>query len=353
MVAEESGVAVSRASLVLLSRSYRFGGQPHELFEIAEKTNEARVIVEKFMTGLKTVGDMLFRDEPPSAKLVSACRTCAFFDDDCLGAGIKNTVLELPNLHHTKFKRLSTESIVDLSKIPDDLNLNPKQVRAKESALSGKIFTDPGLTPALGTIGWPCFYLDFETVASVLPLYAGHNCHQQVLTQFSVHSRDGIGGELGHKDYLADAGKDCQRELAEFLISTLGNKGSVVVYSAFEKTRLKALQNQFPDLATPLEAILDRLVDLLSIVTNYVYHPKFKGSFSIKRVLPALVPELSYKELAIGDGDTAITKFARMARKEISGKDVDTVRSQLLEYCKLDTLAMVRLHDSLHEMGQA
>jgi hypothetical protein len=87
------------------------------------------------------------------------------------------------------------------------------------------------------------------------------------------------------------------------------------------------------------------------LVTKYVYHPDFKGSTSIKKVLPVLVPDLSYAGLAIGDGDTAITKFARMARHEITGGTVQTTRTQLLEYCGVDSLAMLRLHDALLKLA--
>ena len=119
------------------------------------------------------------------------------------------------------------------------------------------------------------------------------------------------------------------------------------MYSAFEETRIKALQKLFPDLAKPLEAILDRIIDLLPIIESNIYHPSFRGSFSITRVLPALVPDLSYAGLEIANGDTAITRFAKMARGDITGEAVDKTRRELLEYCKMDTFAMVRLHEAL------
>lgn len=240
-----------------------------------------------------------------------------------------------------------------MSDVPDDLKLNEKQQRAKESALSGKICVEAGLKNALNTIAWPCYYLDFETVVTVLPLYPGHACHQQVPTQFSIHRRDHINSEVRHSEYLADAPKDCQRELAEALIGALGQQGSIIVYTGFEKTRIEALQRLLPDLNRPLQAILERLVDLHPIIVDYVYHPDFRGSFSIKKVLPALVPDpdLSYQNLAIHDGDTAITRFARMARGEIAGDAMAKTRLELLEYCKLDTFAMVRLHDTLVRMA--
>jgi hypothetical protein len=260
-------------------------------------------------------------------------------------------VLEIPGLNHTKLKRLSNERIIDLSQVADDFGLSDRQIRAREAALSGNVVVDSLLRIALGATGWPCYYLDFETVATVLPLYEAHGCHQQVLTQFSVHYRDNLQNTPRHTEYLADAARDCQRELAESLIAALGREGSILVYSSFEQTRIRALRDAFPDLAGPLEAILGRLVDLLRIVMEYVYHPDFKGSYSIKKVLPVLVPDLSYRSLGVTDGDTAITRFARMARGEITGRDVDRTRHDLLEYCKLDTLAMVRLHEALYAMA--
>jgi hypothetical protein len=353
MVLRRVGLPVAKASLVLLSRDYRFGDGPDRLFDVIDKTGEAEARIAEFEGAADSLAKALFDDTPPIPALVSACRDCDVFADKCLGSGIGHTVLELPGLHHTKLKKLSAAGIIDLSSVPEDLKLNDRQERAKRAALSGKTFVDAGLGKALESIPWPCHYLDFETVAAVLPLYDGHGCHQQVLTQFSIHHRDSIDSEVRHSEYLADATKDCQREVAEALIEALGQRGSIIVYSSFEQTRIKALRDALSDLAAPLQAILDRLVDLHTVIADYVYHPDFQGSFSIKKVLPALVPDLSYTKLAVGDGDTAITRFARMARGEIAGDAIEVTRQQLLEYCKLDTFAMVRLHETLFELAAA
>ncbi len=111
------------------------------------------------------------------------------------------------------------------------------------------------------------------------------------------------------------------------------------------------MKDLFPDLAVALQEILDRIIDILVVIQDHIYHPDFRGSYSIKKVLPALVPELSYKSLEIADGETAITRFARMARGEISGEQVPVTRRQLLAYCKLDTLAMVKLHETLLQLA--
>jgi CRISPR/Cas system-associated exonuclease Cas4 (RecB family) len=351
MVFKRAGLPVSQASLVLLSRSFRFGGGPDQLFDVVDATVDVMERVAELESAADAIAKALFQDAPPVPALVSACRECTYFEDTCLGAGIVHTVLDIPGLHHKKLKRLSAECAIDLSRIPDDLELNDRQQRAMNAALSGRPIIGTGLAAALAAISWPCHYLDFETVATVMPLYEGHACHQQVLTQFSIHHRNGIGAEPRHSEYLADAGKDCQREVAAALIAALGEQGAIIVYSSFEKTRITALRDAFPDLAAPLDMILGRLVDLLSFISDYVSHPDFKGSFSIKRVLPALVPDLSYKGLAVADGDTAITRFARMARGEITGNDIEPTRRHLLDYCKLDTFAMLRLHETLHEMA--
>jgi hypothetical protein len=256
-------------------------------------------------------------------------------------------VLEIPSLQPAQLQLLSARGIVDLSLAPDDLNLNESQGRAKYSALSGNFVSTPNLSSALNSIVWPCHYLDFETVAAILPLYEGQGCHQQVVTQVSVHRRESPEAELWHTEYLADASRESERNLAETLIQVLGSRGSVIVYSNFENTRIAALQARFPDLAPQLRNISDRLFDLLPIVRDNVYHPGFRGSFSIKAVVPALIPDLSYEGLNVSDGAMASTKFAKMACGRIVEKDIEKTRRDLLAYCKVDTFALVRLHEDL------
>lgn len=346
-VMRRSGVPVSQSSLMVLSRDFRFGDPPERLFQLVDVTGGVEARVNAFEASASATAEALLGDEAPRGALLSACRDCSFFETRCIGAGIEHTVLEIPKLHHTKLKRLSAAGIIDLARAPGDLKLNEVQERAKYSALSGNTVVEAGLGAALDAVVWPCHYLDFETVATVLPLYQGFGCHQQVLTQFSIHHRESPDSEVRHSEFLADAGRECECELAIALIDALGTTGAVVVYSSFEKTRITKLAERFPDLAVPLKAIIDRLVDLLAIVEKNIYHPAFGGSFSIKSVLPALVSELSYEGLGVRNGDMAITRFARMARGEISGDAAEKTRQELLEYCQLDTFAMVRLHEAL------
>ena len=244
--------------------------------------------------------------------------------------------------------RLFTAHFQCIADVPADFELNETQQRVKTAAETGRPFVSPTLGDALATIEWPCHYLDFETVASTMPLYHGHGCHRQVLTQFSVHHRDSPEAATRHSEFLADAEQSQERLLAERLIEVIGTQGAIVVYSKFEDDQISALINELPELAAPLHAIRKRIVDFAKIIKNHVYHPKFAGSFSLKKVGPALVPDvISYDGLGVADGDNASAVYARMARGEIK----DVVRRQLLAYCKTDTLVMVRLHEILADMA--
>ena len=351
MVSKRTGLLVTRASLVLLSREYRYGQSVDSLFEVVDVTAEVDRQSKVFHDGADDVALTLLGEQPPPSTLVTACRQCGYFADRCVGAGHEHTVLELPYLHHTKLKKLSDAGLVGLKDVPPDFGLSERQLRVQAAAVNGAPEIDRDrLRTALDSIEWPCRYLDFESVQTAMPLYEGHGCYRPVVTQFSLHHRATPQSTPAHSAFLADATRAQETELALALIDAAGDNGSVLAYSSFEKTRLEALRSGHPELDEELNAVINRLVDLSVIVTSHVYHPEFRGRSSIKAVLPALVPEMSYDGLAIGDGETAIARFAQMARGEISGDAVTHTRKQLLEYCQLDTLAMVRLHDALLAM---
>ena len=132
--------------------------------------------------------------------------------------------------------------------------------------------------------------------------------------------------------------------MAQSLITDLGTEGSIIVYSPFESSRIGELAERLPDLAEPLLAIRARLFDLLQVVREHYYHPAFHGTYSIKTVLPVLVPEMSYSGLAIADGGAAMTVFARAALGQYSPTEWAEIRKNLLTYCGQDTMAMVQLH---------
>ena len=347
MVLRRAGVNVKKSALLMLSREYRYGDSLDRLFTILDRTDDVDARSEKFKAYAETFAEAVRAEHVPEPVLNPACRNCDFYKTVCLGSQHTHTVLELPRLSRTGLETLSSVGAIGIADVPADFELNETQQRVKTVAESGQPFVSPTLGDALAAIEWPCHYLDFETVASTMPLYHGHGCHRQVLTQFSVHHRDSPEAATRHSEFLADAEQSQERLLVERLIEVLGTQGAIVVYSNFEDVRIKALINDLPELEAPLRAIRKRIVDFSKIIKNHVYHPKFAGNFSLKKVVPALVPDVSYARLGVADGDNASAVYARMARGEIK----DVARRQLLAYCKTDTLVMVRLHEILADMA--
>lgn len=155
------------------------------------------------------------------------------------------------------------------------------------------------------------------------------------------------GIHTDHHEFLANGDSDPREDFVRSLLRTLKADGPILVYSSFEATCLKTLADDFPDLASDINAIIQRLVDLLALIRQHFYHKDFGGSFSIKKVLPALVPDISYKELAIRDGATAAMSFARIATGDVGKEEAREIRNNLLAYCRLDTLAMVKIFERL------
>jgi hypothetical protein len=347
MVAKRCGTNVVRASLLLISRAYRRGMGPAQLFATSDQTEEVNERLPAFESTWEETERLTGGSVRPTPALCGQCRDCDYFDSLCLGRGVKHPVFSLPALHASKLLELSRLGVVGLDQLPATFKLTDNQRRVCDCVRDNRHHVSPSLASDLALVRWPAHYLDFETVMTPLPLYDGMPPFAQVTTQYSVHKCPSPGRVEDHREFLAEPTRDCERELAERLIHDLGDDGSIVVYSHFESVRVKALAKRFPDLADALERLLGRLFDLLPVVRKGFYHPAFGGSFSIKRTLPALVPGMTYDGMDIGDGDTAVARFAKMAMGRCSADEAKVVRADLLRYCKQDTLAMVKLHEAL------
>jgi hypothetical protein len=170
--------------------------------------------------------------------------------------------------------------------------------------------------------------------------------------QWSLHTIDG-DAVINHREFLADGVNDPRRQFAETLIDALaGSNYPIIVYSAYEQTRIEELALDFPDLSMALKALIARLADLLPIVRSAIYFPEFGFSNSIKSVAPALCPGFSYDDLdGIADGGAASAAFLKLASGRIKHpEEADPLRTQLLAYCARDTLAMVEVHRALAKL---
>ena len=177
---------------------------------------------------------------------------------------------------------------------------------------------------------------------------------QEGARQFSYHEAR-PDGTYSHIGWLAEGPEDARPELARRLIEATQGAEKIVMYSAFERRCIRDLQSAVPGLRTELVALESKLVDLLPVLRNHVYHPGFRGSFSIKYVLQPLVPELSYNDLVIVDGLVASVEIARLlfVSGRIPPEERDRIRQDLLDYCERDTWAMVKLLEALHVLASA
>lgn len=210
------------------------------------------------------------------------------------------------------------------------------------------------LSVFVAQLKYPLYFMDFESYMGPIPEYVGHWPYRQVPFQFSVHRQEQPGGELAHKAFLAPEGCDPCPQFVEQLVNAMGDKGSVVVYNAgFERTRIEELKGDYPQYKRALTNIQSRLVDLMTpFRKKHLYLPTMNGSYSLKSVLPALVPELSYAGLEIGNGADANTAFYNL-RFEKDEKKKEETREALLTYCELDTLAMVRVLEKVERVASS
>ena len=206
----------------------------------------------------------------------------------------------------------------------------------------------PDLAGLLHRFGPPACYLDFEAMMPPVPLYEGTRPYQALPFQWSLHTV-AADGTLTHAAFLASGHGRPAAGVRRDLVAALDGSGlPVVVYSAYEQTRLRELAQQMPDRAPSLEAIIGHLVDLLPVVRGAVYLPEFWFSYSIKAVAPALAPGFGYDDLpGIADGSAAAAAFLQVASGTLSPSAAASVRSELLAYCARDTMAMVEVHRAL------
>ncbi len=209
-----------------------------------------------------------------------------------------------------------------------------------------------GIKNFLNNLQYPLYFLDYETMSGLIPYFDGHRPYQQVPFQYSLHVLQSPDAELEHREYLHRDNSDPARPLVEHLVQDIGDTGSVIVwYEGFEKSRNSELGEQLLEHKDAMEAINSRVVDLMIPFKSKLYDdPRFGGSASIKKILPVLVPDLSYKVLNIQEGGTAQRLWMEAVLDEKRAGEKDQILDDLFEYCKLDTLAMVEIFNVLKNL---
>ena len=351
-----SGIDLKDISIVHINNQYlrKEELQIDELFSIEsvkERVLEYLPGIPNQVTRLKSV---INRDKQPEIEIGAHCSKP--YDCDFKGTCWSNipdySIFNIAKLSSKKKFDLYDKGILTIDQI--DLNLNkfsPNQILQIESEINGTTFIDKNeIRNFTNDLKYPLYFLDFETISPSIPLFKETRPYQQVVFQYSLHIQENFESELIHKEYLANPKEDPRINFLKNLITDCGDSGDILVYNiSFEKGKLKDLQESFPVYSSKLQSIISRMKDLMiPFQKKWYYTPEMKGSYSIKYVLPALVPELNYNELEIKDGSSASNIFLSMVNGIFDGNE-DQVRENLLDYCKKDTFAMVKILEKLKQ----
>ena len=253
-----------------------------------------------------------------------------------------------------KRDELLAQNIVDISGVPDNFDLTERQFTDIRSYKTNEIYRNQtAIIDFLDQLIYPLYFLDYEAIWPAVPLFDKSSPYQQIPFQFSLHIQPQRGGELKHFEFLHTDTNDPRPEFIKSLIAKCGDKGSVVVYNqAYESRINNELGRDFQKYKSDLEKINDRMVDLLvPFRSRYLYHPEMKGSASLKSVLPAFVPDMTYDGLAIQDGEMASIRYLSCIKNLVSDTEKIKIFKDLIKYCSQDTLSEVKLLDVLYKNG--
>ena len=353
-------ITLSSTSLIHINNQYVRNGNIDidQLFTIADLTDDViqrqKQVKENLNSIKKTLSQKL-----PSIDIGHHCLKpyeCDF-KEHCWQNIPMPSVFNLSGLWASKKFDLYARGIVNFNELPGDVKLTPFQQAQVKSVLSDEDIIDKkALKEFLDKeISYPLYFLDFETIQPIIPAFDGLTPNSFIPFQYSLHWMEHEGGPLEHSEFLATEGQDPREVLIKQLISDIPEDVCVLAYNQqFEKGRLKDLAKEFPVYSERLMNIHDNIVDLMvPFQKAYAYNKLQQGSYSIKHVLPAFIPdnpELDYKELKISNGMEASNTYANLHLMGYDEEEIIAIRANLLKYCWLDTYAMVRLLEKLKEI---
>ena len=350
-VLEGCGLKINRAGILHINNQYVYDGKNldlESLFSFGDLTDETMAMQPEIPGQLEELKGMLAVDRAPEIQPSRHCHKpydCEFWDH-CTKDMPEFWVYDISGIGQEKLDELADMGIQAIRDIPETFSLSQIQDRIRASVSNRQEFISEQLEAELNDVAYPVHFLDFETIGVAIPRYAGTRPYQTIPFQWSDHILY-ENGKLEHREYLCNEDKDPREEFTQTMLDALGTKGSIVIYTSYETGILNSLIEHFPQYAAELQSVIDRFVDLYAIIRRNYYHPKFYGSFSLKYVLPALVPEMSYENLSIQDGMQASLDYLRMIDSATSEDEKARIRSDLLTYCGQDTLAMVKIRDEL------
>ncbi len=341
-VVQGAGLRLDAACLMRINTGYLYEGGEVDLRslfsieDVSEAVTGRRALVPGRLATMKAV---LVEPQAPAIEPDQHCHTpyeCPFWAH-CTKEKPSRWIYYLPGKKEM-VGRLVEQGITTIDDIPDVTRLSDTQRRVRDNVE----WISSELGNALRSVTYPIHHLDFETVMLARPRFPLTRPYQPIPVQWSNHIEQ-ESGDVSHHEFLHGEASEPRRRWAQALVESLGEEGTIVVYSAYEEAILRQLAEVFPEFKPAFKSILKRLWDLLPVIRAHYYHPDFNGSYSIKSVLPAVVPSLGYDDLVIQAGGQAAAEYYRMVFVETDWIEQAALRESLLRYCARDTLAMVEL----------
>lgn len=359
------GLTIKKANLVFINKEYIRHGELEiqKLFTIEdvtetikEKQNEIEIMLKEIDEFMEQHGE----NNEPDMNLGMQCMKpyeCSYWKY-CTRDLPKPNVFDIANMRTDKKFERYNNGLISFEDLGHE-EMNSKyleQIDFELHNLEPKINKE-AIRELMNSLKYPLYFIDFETFQLAIPEYEGTKPYQQLPFQYSLHIMRKENGEIEHKEFLAQVeDKDFIRHFAESMIHDIPDNGSVIIYNnSFESARINEMAKMYPDLAKELQRINSQIVDFLVPFRNRDYYMKeFQGSYSIKKVLPALYPndsELDYHQLpVVHNGEEASDTFLSLRGK--SKEEQEVLRKGLLEYCELDTYAMVKIWQKFKEILQ-
>lgn len=345
----QNGLAPRQVAVATLNQSFVYAGDGRYDGLLVETDVTERVqerltdVAELVLEARRTLADL----DEPAVPVGTHCGApdCDFYAH-CAPLAGKYPVLGLGGSKEKLFE-LMHAGYRDLRDVPEAELKTDAQRRIWQQSRLEAPYVGAELRALASTLAFPRYYLDFETVAPAVPIFAGTRPFEALPFQWSCHIEPRRGA-VEHAEFLDLGPEPPMRRLAEHLLATLGTAGPIVVYTPYERRVLKDLAARFGDLAVRLAALDERIVDLHPPTRAHYYHPAMQGSWSIKAVLPTVAPDLSYASLGeVRDGLAAQTAYFEAIDSSTSETRRAALKRALLDYCRQDTLALVRLVDFL------
>lgn len=351
-------INLNRAYIVHIDNTYVRAGELEieKLFaieDITELVQDKQYVIEQNLNDM----EQALKDDVPNIDIGGHCGDpfgCDF-KEYCWKHIPTPSIFNLYWMNWSKKFEMYYKGMMTYADIPDDFRLNDTQRLQVETAKTKEPYIDKKIIKDfLGTIEYPINFFDFETFQNAIPRFDNQRPYMQIPFQYSLHILH-EDGTMEHKEFLGDENSDPRGVLIEQMLNDITSTGSIVAYNqSFEMSRIKELAEFDESRKDELLAFNERFVDLIVPFRGRgYYHPDFNGSFSIKSVLPAMFPnddELDYKKLgSIQNGGDAMDTFANLHLLKDKSK-LEAIRKDFLAYCRLDTLAMVRIWEKLHSI---